>query len=188
MLGEELKQLRGERRLGVAALARLSGISRPHIYAIESGDAGIPRGDTLLKLARGLSAWRGGDLDPDDCAYVFHRLQVAAGYPVEAPQVLSNGETVTTPVPEPLAGSILEILESWPRWSQLERETAARLLDVASDIGHPDADTVGHNGDSGILAKHKTSLALYLDWMRSSNPDALAIAPAPTRELAYAGR
>lgn len=192
MLGEELRGLRLERGLNPADLHRLSGVSRQHIYAIEGGQNTQPYPKTLLKLASGLSAWRGGKPDPDECADVFHRLQVAAGYPVDAPQVTPDGETVATPIPQPLAESILEILENWPRWSQPERDTAARLLDVASDIGRPDSPTVAHedpsqsqNGITGFVSIISRLIQEGSDgpgWVPSR------IAPTRTRELVHAGR
>lgn len=186
MVGKELRRLRGERDLSPTELARLSQVSRARIYAIEDGTGGHPTLDTLHKLAQGLSAWRDSTPDPPEFAEVFRCLVTAAGYPVQA--AAPDGEATTTPIPEPLAASILEIVENWARWSQLERETATRLLDVASDIGRPDADTVGHDGDPGLLMKRKTNLALYLDWPLRTSPDALRIDRAPIRELVPAGR
>lgn len=190
MVGKELRSLRGERDLNPTQLALFSDVSRARIYAIENGTGGHPTLDTLHKLARGLSAWRDGTPDAAEFAEVFRRLVTAAGYPVQA--AAPDGEATTTPIPEPLAASILEIVESWPRWSQLERETAARLLDVASDIGRPDPPTVAHedpsqsqNGITGfvsIISRQDEFAPLRI------NPEALRDGATPTRELVAAGR
>lgn len=191
MVGKELRGLRGERGLSPTELARLSQVSRARIYKIEDGTGGHPTLDTLHKLAQGLSAWRDGAPDASEFTEVFRCLVTAAGYPVQA--AAPNGEAVSTPIPEPLAGSILEIIESWPRWSQLERETAARLLDVAADVGRPDPPpTVAHDDPSQSQNSITgfVSIISRLDEFAPLrvNPEALRIASAPTRELVAAGR
>lgn len=189
MVGKELRRLRDERGLSPTALARLSQVSRARIYAIEDGAGGHPTLDTLHKLAQGLSAWRDGTSDASEFSEVFRRLVTAAGYPVQA--AAPDGEGVTTPIPEPLAGSILEIIESWPRWSQLERETAARLLDVASDIGRPGADTVKQLDDAGetVTTMEDLSIIVRLDQYGQVQSDRIPLraANASTRELVPAG-
>lgn len=137
MLGDELKQLRGERRLGIATLARLSGISRPHLYAIESGDAGIPRADTLMKIARGLSASRTGDEDPYELVGIFRRLEVAAGYPVAAP---SEPETV----PNELQSRFHRIVANWNLLNPAEKDHVAAILGLAGDFGRSDSTPQQH--------------------------------------------
>lgn len=183
MVGKELERLREERGLSPTALARLSQVSRARIYAIEDGAGGHPTLDTLHKLAQGLSAWRDGTPDASEFAELFRWLVTAAGYPVQA--AAPDGATITTPVPEPLAESIMEILENWPRWSQLERETAARLLDVASDIGRSDPPTVAHD-DSSDSQNATTEVLSINSRLNPFGPSRTA--SAPTRELVAAGR
>lgn len=52
--GQQLRQLRGQRGLGVNQLAMQSGVSASQISRIENGKKNIPKLDTLKKLAKGL--------------------------------------------------------------------------------------------------------------------------------------
>lgn len=185
MLGDELKRLREDRGLAMAKLAQLSGLSRQHLYAIESGQSSQPNTSTLIKLARGLASWRGGEPDQMECGEVFRTLERAAGYPVSAADSsqLASGETESTPIPEPLARSLLQIVENWPRWGQTEREHAAQLLDVVSHFGRGE-DTMTSDDSRTPEMKHSKYLALYLDCLAV---DPLRTAHAPIRKLAFAG-
>lgn len=179
MLGKELRRLRTERGLPMLRLSRLSGVSRPHLYAIESGQNERPYTDTLNKLARGLSSWRNGQPDDTEAASVFRELQEAAGYPVE--QVAVPGEAVANPVPEPLAGPMMGILDRWTRWGRTDRELVVRLLSMASQVGEDNPDNMVHSGSLDDLEqnqtlsprnKQQTVLALYLDKPRWPLPEA----------------
>ncbi len=59
--GKYIKQLRESRALSVRELARRSGVSFAHISQIESGQRGIPKPETIKKLADGLN-WEFDDL------------------------------------------------------------------------------------------------------------------------------
>lgn len=52
--GEQLKQIRQERRLGLNQLAMLSGVSASQISRIENGKMATPKVNTIKKLAKGL--------------------------------------------------------------------------------------------------------------------------------------
>lgn len=95
VLGEELRRIRIDRRITPTQLARLSGVSRARIYAIESGAAEKPYTDTLMKLAAGLVLGSAGKPDAVDQARIYRALHTAMGQPVEEP-----------PPPIPIAGRI----------------------------------------------------------------------------------
>lgn len=52
--GKYIKQLRDSRELSVRELSRRSGVSVAHISQLESGQRGIPKPETIKKLADGL--------------------------------------------------------------------------------------------------------------------------------------
>ncbi|WP_082517157.1 helix-turn-helix domain-containing protein [Brevibacillus sp. Leaf182] len=69
--GKYIKQLRDIRGLSVRELSRRSGVSVAHISQLESGQRGIPKPDTIKKLADGLS-----------CDY--DEIMKIAGYGIES--------------------------------------------------------------------------------------------------------
>lgn len=178
MLGDELRKMRAARGLNPTTLARLSGISRTHLYAIERGENDHPYADTLIKLARGLASWRDDTPDEKEAAAIFRELQEAAGYPRDQIEP-EDGETVATPVPRALAGPMLAILDSWARWGNSEREVAVRLLEAAAELGTRRPDTLEHsepldgveqNQTDSSPKKQQQLLALYLDWLTMGRP------------------
>lgn len=190
MLGKELRRLRTERGLPMLRLSRLSGVSRPHLYAIESGQNERPYTDTLNKLARGLSSWRSGEPDESEAASIFRELQEAAGYPVD--QLAISGDVAASPIPQPLAGPMLGILDGWPRWGETDRQIVVKLLSMASKVGEAGSDSLEHSESLDEMEQNQTDssenkqqklLALYLDkplWPLA----AAAFARSPERALA----
>ena len=53
-IGQRIKRIREEKGLTKYRLSKRSGISETYIYHLEAGHIKSPRGDTLVKLAKGL--------------------------------------------------------------------------------------------------------------------------------------
>ncbi|SHS05065.1 XRE family transcriptional regulator [Mycobacteroides abscessus subsp. abscessus] len=70
--GEELRQLRKEKGLSIRKLSELSGVAHSYLSQVETGKRGIPKVETLEKIAAGLDIpsidllVRAGYIDPDD--------------------------------------------------------------------------------------------------------------------------
>ncbi|MCZ8513466.1 helix-turn-helix transcriptional regulator [Paenibacillus filicis] len=76
--GKYLRDLREERHISINQLAFYSGVSAPQISRIETGTRGVPKPDTIRKLANALKA-------------SYDDMMVAAGY-VEQPHAASHVE------------------------------------------------------------------------------------------------
>ncbi|WP_052352914.1 helix-turn-helix domain-containing protein [Neobacillus dielmonensis] len=53
--GEKLRQLRNEKKLTIRKLSELSGVAHSYLSQVENGKRGIPKVDTLEKIAAGLN-------------------------------------------------------------------------------------------------------------------------------------
>ncbi|MCM3567543.1 helix-turn-helix transcriptional regulator [Neobacillus mesonae] len=53
--GEELRQLRKEKGLSIRKLSELSGVAHSYLSQVETGKRGIPKVETLEKIAAGLN-------------------------------------------------------------------------------------------------------------------------------------
>lgn len=54
VFGKYLKKIRQEKKLGINQLAQYSGVSSSQISRIESGSRGVPKPETIEKLAKAL--------------------------------------------------------------------------------------------------------------------------------------
>lgn len=157
MVGSELRRLRAQRGMTPTELARASDISRARIYKIEADEGGRPNTDTLFKLANGLSTWRTGEADADECADIFRQLQIGAGYPVDQIEA-AHRQGTALPVPHALAGPMQDILANWSHWGNSEREVVGHLLRAAAELGANRPDTMVHNGSQDGMVQNQTYL------------------------------
>lgn len=177
MLSDEMKRVRTERGLGMTKVAQRSGLSRAHLYALENGQRERPYVDTLIKLAKGLAIWRDGEPDDADWGNIFRSLERASGYPGETAEEVGS-------VPAELEGRLRQISENWGRLGGQERSVVDQLLRMASSFCPSPEATVVPVDSRTTEMKHSNNFALYLDRM---GPDPSRVAPAPVRELAFAG-
>ncbi|MCR8978655.1 helix-turn-helix domain-containing protein [Brevibacillus laterosporus] len=70
--GEELRQLRKEKGFSIRKLSELSGVAHSYLSQVETGKRGIPKVETLEKIAAGLDIpledllVLAGYIDPED--------------------------------------------------------------------------------------------------------------------------
>ncbi|WP_233882552.1 helix-turn-helix domain-containing protein [Brevibacillus laterosporus] len=106
--GKYLKNIRESRSLSVRELAKRSDVSHSHISQIETGQRGIPKPDTIKKLADGLNI-------------PFDELMQYAGYieqstytnQEEFDSLNSSSESLSK------AGQRIKLLRETRKWSQL---------------------------------------------------------------------
>lgn len=71
-------------------------------------------------------------------------------------QVPISGATSASPVPQPLAGPMIGILNGWSHWGQLDRQLVVKLLRMASKVGDSDPDTMEQSGSLDDVEQNQT--------------------------------
>jgi HTH-type transcriptional regulator, competence development regulator len=72
IFGEKLRKLRKEKGFSIRKLSELSGVAHSYLSQVETGKRGIPKVETLEKIATGLNIpsidllVQAGYIDPDD--------------------------------------------------------------------------------------------------------------------------
>lgn len=72
IFGEKLRKLRKEKGLSIRKLSDLSGVAHSYLSQVETGKRGVPKVETLERIAAGLNIpsidllARAGYIDPDD--------------------------------------------------------------------------------------------------------------------------
>jgi transcriptional regulator with XRE-family HTH domain len=153
-LSDVLKRLRGEARLTIQGLAKISGVSARPIKGIEN-EGRIPKASTLRQIADGLATYAPGRRDQELADEYYRQLMEAADYSSpgtasEPAASIRDAESIVRKSLEARYGEDARFVEAV--LDRLEREPEKRRKTVLDLLLYGIGDAIGRPPDTRTLA------------------------------------